>query len=133
MYPRSGDAQKTYGGADSETKKNLFDEFWEAYPGPRKVDKKKCRAKYDAIMKKARDAGKLHVAVMAGLAAWKRSRMWTEDGGRFVKAPLTWLNGECWNDAPASDPADAEAARKDREAEAERRIVEELRSKGLMA
>ena len=68
---------------------------------PRKVGKKKCRAKYALLMRNAKDSTALHAAILAGIERWRRSQDWVEDEGKFIKAPLVWLNQENWNDDPA--------------------------------
>lgn len=73
-----------------------FETFWKEYPGPRKVDKKKCREKFIAYRKKGVD----FKTIMDGLDTWKRSAQWKSDGGAFIRAPLVWLNRENWNDKP---------------------------------
>lgn len=80
----------------------MFDEFWKAYPSscPRKVDKKKCHAKYIGYLKASKDAECLHNKILGGLEIWKVSDTWTKDGGQFIRAPLVWLNGKNWEDAP---------------------------------
>ena len=35
---------------------------------------------------------------MDGLAKWRNSDEWAEDGGRYIPHPATWLNGERWED-----------------------------------
>lgn len=77
--------------------------FWKTYPDicPRKVDKKKCRDKFLRIISDAKECGERKFEeIMAGLGRWIQSEMWNGDGGRFIKAPLVWLNGMCWEDAP---------------------------------
>ena len=115
--------------------RSLFDLFWAEYPStcPRKYDKRKCVAKWEHILRGAEDPNALFSAIMEGLAKWKRSAMWNEADGRYIKAPLVWLNGECWEDAPREDasPASAEdqQAKMDRIAEP---IIADLKRKGLM-
>ena len=115
--------------------KERFEKFWTIYPSscPRKYDKRKCLAKWELIFRSAKDADALFAAVMDGLAKWKRSAMWNESDGRYIKAPLVWLNGSCWEDAPREEAANASA--EDREAMMERiaePIVADLKRKGLM-
>lgn len=85
-----------------EFAKESFDRFWESYPSscPRKYDKRKCLAKWELLMRDAKDADALFRAVMEGLEKWKRSAMWNEGGGQYIKAPIVWLNGGCWEDSP---------------------------------
>jgi hypothetical protein len=80
----------------------LFDKFWSEYPSscPRKVDKKKCLDKFLRILKDAKDANTTFDAVMSGLKVWRMSELWNADGGKYIKAPLVWLNGACWLDNP---------------------------------
>jgi hypothetical protein len=75
-----------------------FAEFWAAYPGPRRVDKASCLAKFSAIL----SSGVQVADLLAGLDAWKRSDDWSKDGGQFICAPLVWLNKRRWEDAPSS-------------------------------
>ena len=81
-----------------------FDLFWDKYPAscPRKVDKKKCKARWEIIFKAAKPEGReaLFKAIMDGLERWISSSAWTSDGGKYIRAPLVWLNGDCWEDYP---------------------------------
>lgn len=75
-----------------------FPEFWNLWPNTdRKQDRKKCFAKWhrngwDSIADE----------VIAHVAAMKQTRKWL-DG--FEPAPLTYLNGERWNDGVDAPPA----------------------------
>ena len=69
-----------------------FEAFWTAYPN--KKGKKKA---FDKWKKLAPDNG-LTEQIMEGLSKVKRSRQWTKDDGQFIPHPVTWLNGERWND-----------------------------------
>ena len=111
-----------------------FDSFWKNYPTscPRKVDKKKCRAKWKTLFKDAEDGDALLAAIMDGLEKWKASEQWKEDGGKYIRAPYVWLNNRNWEDAPAAKPPDEAEARRQRFEQAEKRIREDLRRKGLM-
>ena len=127
------------GFSQPEEKCNLsemFESFWKEYPGPRKVDKKKCRDKFASALTKSAKGRTIEEAfgeIMNGLSAWKKCSTWNKDNGQFIRAPLVWLNNENWKDMPDSGavPQDsglsAEAARA-----AEASIVENLRRKGLM-
>lgn len=79
-----------------------FDAFWAAYPSecPRKVDKKKCREKFKSIMDGTDNKIDLVTKIMDGLSRWCRCDTWVRDGGRFIRAPLVWLNSSCWEDEP---------------------------------
>lgn len=80
----------------------LFNSFWEAYPSncPRKVDKKKCFAKFETILNRSKDSVQTFNHIMHGLDVWKSSDMWKKDNGQFIRAPLVWLNNESWKDTP---------------------------------
>ena len=93
----------------------MFDEFWAAYPSecPRKSNKAKCLKKYISLLKAAKEPNALHNAILAGLVHWRRCLDWTEDDGKFIKAPLAWLNQRNWEDSPravAAPDGDATAA-----------------------
>lgn len=63
-----------------------FSEFWDLYA--KKVDSKKCEAKFKKLSVSEVDA------IFAILPEYIKS---TPDK-QFRKNPLTWLNGKCWND-----------------------------------
>lgn len=79
-----------------------FETFWSAYPKecPRKTDKKKCREKFDRYLQKAGDAETLFGEIMNGLAEWKQSSLWRDNGGQYIMAPIRWLNNENWKESP---------------------------------
>jgi len=81
--------------------KEMFDEFWAAFPGVRKINKKKTAEKFAAIIKAAEDPEEFFRTLMIALnEKWKRSYLWESDGGKFVCAPIVWLDQERWNDEP---------------------------------
>lgn len=97
--------EKKYGesaSAESIDFDGLFAEFWKAYPSecPRKIDRKKCREKFVKYLKGAKDPKDMFDQIMDGLSAWKVCDIWASDGGQYIRAPLVWLNGQCWNDRP---------------------------------
>ena len=118
---------------EEEFADRLFLEFWAKYPKecPRKVGKKKCRAKYALLMRNAKDSTALHAAILAGIERWRRSQDWVEDEGRFIKAPLVWLNQENWNDDPA--PYSPRRTKAELEAEAVAARKEESRRAAIAA
>lgn len=70
-----------------------FAEFWKSYPGPRKIQRNKClevwvKQGFEVVG----DQIILHVAAMAVSPAWK------EAGGKFIPAPLTYLNQRRFED-----------------------------------
>ena len=70
-----------------------FDLFWRSYP--RKVKKAEARK---AFMKLAPDDA-LFARMTAALEQQKRCAQWTEDGGKYIPHPATWINGERWEDS----------------------------------
>jgi hypothetical protein len=79
-----------------------FDVFWTLWPKhTRKVAQKQCAEKWrtqgcDAIAER----------VIAALRAAIKSEAWTKDKGKFIPAPLVWLNQNRW-EAPTDDEASA--------------------------
>jgi hypothetical protein len=70
-----------------------FSEFWKSYPGPRKIQRAKClevwvKQGFEVVG----DQILLHVAAMAVSPGWK------EAGGKFIPAPLTYLNQRRFED-----------------------------------
>lgn len=71
-----------------------FEDFWTAWPkNDRKQDKVKCAKKW-------RTDGLDAVAdqILADIATKKLTRKWQEDGGKYIEAPLVYLNGRRWED-----------------------------------
>lgn len=127
------------GFSRSEEKCNLsemFESFWKEYPGPRKVDKKKCRDKFVSAVErsaKGRTVDEVFSEIMNGLAAWKKCSTWNKDGGQFIRAPLVWLNNENWKDIPNPGVGQQDSSQTAEIAKAaEASIVENLKRKGLM-
>lgn len=73
--------------------KHSFEQFWDAYD--KKKDAKKCKARWDKIKDSEKEK------ILAHVPLYVKS---TPDV-TFRKNPLTYLNGECWNDQiPQSKP-----------------------------
>ena len=70
----------------NNTSVSRFSEFWDLYG--KKVDTKKCEAKFNKLTKTEVDA------LFSKLPDYIRS---TPDK-QYRKNPVTWLNGKCWND-----------------------------------
>lgn len=69
-----------------------FEKFWAAYP--RKENKKKARETFARL--NVDDA--LLETMLGAIEKWKRSDQWTEDGGRYIPHPTSWMNGKRWED-----------------------------------
>lgn len=86
------DHAQTSDPSERESRSDRFDEFWDAYP--RKVGKKKARAKFAAAIKAAGDAqrvidGALRLAADPNLP-----------DKQFIPHPTTWLERGGWDDEP---------------------------------
>lgn len=69
-----------------------FDRFWKVYPN------KKGKGVARTAFQKAK--AKVSVDVMiSAVENQKRSRQWTDDGGKYIPHPATWLNQERWEDS----------------------------------
>ena len=75
----------------------LFERFWQAYPGPRKTDKLKCRAKFAAILRESDHPKAMLQRILDGIDRWRKTRDWTDDNGDYICAPLVWLNNGRWD------------------------------------
>jgi hypothetical protein len=79
-----------------------FAEFWQHYAGPRKADKAKCKAKYAAIIAPhGRPEFAIHQAIMLGLSRHLDCDQWAKDNGKWIPAPLVFLNRSQWEATPA--------------------------------
>lgn len=75
-----------------------FEDFWLAWPkSERKQDKVKCAKKWrqDNLDACADD-------ILADIGTKLGSRKWQEEGGKFIEAPLVYLNGRRWEDGAES-------------------------------
>lgn len=73
---------------DKKTTDESFEKFWLRMP--RKEKKKDCRTKWKYIPKKNHD--KIHKALDKIIPIWDKKEK------QFIPHPLTWLNGERWDD-----------------------------------
>lgn len=69
-----------------------FEDFWQAYP--RKVGKKPAETAY----KKIKPSQKLVTKMIETVEAFKKSKQWQDENGRFIPNPSTWLNQGRWDD-----------------------------------
>jgi hypothetical protein len=72
-----------------------FAEFWRAYP--RRVAKGAAERAYRRIIRKG---GATDAELLAGAMCYAAERTGQEE--HWTKHPATWLNDECWKDAPAA-------------------------------
>lgn len=79
-----------------------FDRFWDAWPKSiRKEAKGKCMEAW--VKAKAEPHAEQIVAHIEG----KKHTDWTKDGGRFVEAPLVYVNQRKWEGAEDATSAGA--------------------------
>ncbi|QRF55761.1 hypothetical protein [Variovorax paradoxus] len=82
---------------------DLFDEFWKAYPN--KVGKDAARKAFE----KRKPARALLDAMLSAIGMQRTSKQWTDDGGRYIPHPSTWLNEGRWQDEGIQAPGSAGA------------------------
>ena len=84
-YERNTEEKRT---EKEEEKNNIFsfDEFWNMFD--KKVDRRKCEEKYKKL-----SLGQIE-KIKVALPIYIKSK----PDIQYRKNPLTWLNGECWND-----------------------------------
>lgn len=82
--------------SSSLTQPGGFDEFWSAYP--RKESKPAARKAWAPALKKTDLA-----TILAAAKRYATARASQEP--QYTKHPATWLNQECWDDAPMPAPA----------------------------
>jgi hypothetical protein len=82
---------------EKEIKENInrsFDLFWELYP--RKVGKLKAREKFETKYREYKLNGDFIKLLLNSIELQKKSKQWQNP--EHIPHPLTWLNGERWND-----------------------------------
>ena len=96
--------------APTGARDGYFDEFWKAYPN--KVGKDAARKAFD---KRKVTHDLLNVMLLA-VGVQRQSKKWTDDGGKYIPHPSTWLNEGRWQDegvvavsGTAPDPDSREA------------------------
>lgn len=77
--------------AETKRKKDLFTQFWDAYPKcKRKVDRKGC----EIAFLKIKDLENIFPDIMASLEAWKKE--WSKDDFAYVPMTKKWITHEYW-------------------------------------
>lgn len=74
-----------------------FDKFWTAWP---KNDRKESRGKCEEVWKK-KGFEKSSDSILAHVDGLKVSAQWKREGGRYIPAPLVYLNQRRWEGAEA--------------------------------
>jgi len=74
-----------------------FEKFWQAYP--RKKDKGDARKAWEQV----KTIRPLTADLVKAVIVQKSTDDWTQDGGRYIPYPATWLRGERWEDVEEID------------------------------
>ena len=76
---------------ETKRKKELFAQFWEAYPKcSRKVDKKGC----EIAFLKIKNLEQIFPDIMASLEVWKKQ--WSKDNYKYTPMTKKWITHEYW-------------------------------------
>ena len=99
--PASNTGERT----DFRRVKETFARFWSVYP--KKVAKGDAQRAWSAAWKSGAISDANLDAVLAAVRSSSSSKEWTEDGGKFIPYPATWIRGRRWEDetAPAAPTA----------------------------
>lgn len=77
-----------------------FDIFWKAYPN------KKAKGKARKAWNRIRPNEDLLAEILAAIGKQSRSEQWTNESGKYIPHPTSWLNADCWEDELKSGPHD---------------------------
>lgn len=99
VIQRNGDRIKLLASNGNDLVRE-FSDWWQMYPGPRRIKRVKCQAKYIRLRK----GGVSQAEMFEGLERWRQCDDWKKDNGRYIMAPEVWLNGGCWGDYPGGAP-----------------------------
>ena len=75
-------------------KEYIFAQFWAAYP--RKEDKQRAKKEFFSL----NPDESLLKTMLTAIERWKATDQWTEDGGKYIPHPGTWLHNRRWEDEP---------------------------------
>jgi hypothetical protein len=77
-----------------------FEEFWNAYPEERRKNRYRTESAWSEVRHNLPPVSNLLNAV----EAFKHSKEWKQDNGKFIPSPWVWLQERRWQDAPAYTP-----------------------------
>ena len=77
-----------------------FSEFWKAYPENRRKNLYRAQSAFSASI----HAMPAQDDLIRSLEAFKQSKEWRQDNGKFIPSPETWIAEHRWQDAPAFSP-----------------------------
>lgn len=78
-----------------------FTLFWDDYPN--KADREDAWEAWKTLNPDSETVGK----IKAGLAAWKLSGQWLDDGGRYIPSAAKWLSKRRWECLPPPSKKDS--------------------------
>ena len=81
----------------SRVTRERFEKFWEKYP--KKTRKEPTLRTFSRLDM----TDELFDTIMSSLDWQIKSRQWTQDNGRFIPSPQSWILGSRWNDQPTED------------------------------
>jgi len=74
-----------------------FSEFWKEYPESRRKNLFRAQSAFSSVFSTLPSQQDL----IRSLQAFKASKEWRQEGGKFIPSPETWLTERRWQDAPA--------------------------------
>jgi hypothetical protein len=83
---------------ERQRREDGFSEFWNMYKGERKGAKSKCLEVWiKNNLEKQKEEIHAHIEKM------NQSQSWNDQGGKFIPAPLVYLNGKKWDGADSQN------------------------------
>lgn len=77
-----------------------FEQFWKSYPPSRRLGKPDALHEWKALRLSPDEVSQ----IMRSLEAWKSSRQWQEEGGRYIPWPQKFLKKLRWQEIPDGLP-----------------------------
>jgi len=81
--------------------KKFFEDFYSEYPN--KKSKVKAEQKFCMLLKSSKEPEKLFEQIMQGVKNYNALIKSENTEAKFIKHPVTWLNGGCWEDQEADN------------------------------
>lgn len=91
------------GYIDQDPSSESFTSFWKQYP--KKVGKTTAQNAWRKLL----PSKVLQTQILEALEKHKRSRQWTDESGRYIPNPATWINQKRWEDELAEVKSQSKA------------------------